>query len=494
MQDMGETTLTQGELQTFVNSISHRFTQQTYDLIHNNCNHFSNVIVTHLVGHGIPHHIVNLPSIIFSTPGGAMFRPMIESMQSNMVGGGADPFGNNTGNSQTPQQQAVPGLFDLPTVPPASTVAISAPSSFPPSTTTGKIEPEAEPFEVVKLIKPLLSNNKNASIIKTLSGKLLAAAEEKEDEIEVIQHLQDYLLCDAVVESDSAALLETVAKANELLCQWLGTHSSLRVACLFLLRLLAIHPAHLLHTDCTPALLASRNSVLNATLQLLHTHQHAAIKEDTPLSTSQYCVAMSIVSNYLSNLAGQLIDNDECAATNMDVEDNMNTSVDAEQGGKTLIASIVDVAVKALTSTTAEARQMSAAMLYNLVLQLTSSDTLASTHHFTLVQVVCAVLENIEEEKDLLTIHRRLAVACMVVRCRCNCDDNSAQGGFDLLLQDLGYENIFRDLCLRFPWVSLEDSVKKTSTNQIGGEISHFVRELLHIVLVAHGKEDEGLP
>ena len=34
-----------------------------------------------LLGKGIPDHIVNLPKIVFSTPGGAMLRPMVEGMQ-----------------------------------------------------------------------------------------------------------------------------------------------------------------------------------------------------------------------------------------------------------------------------------------------------------------------------------------------------------------------------------------------------------------------------
>ena len=98
MLDMGNSSKTQAELQDFLRSISHRFTQETYDLINNNCNNFSDAVCTFLTGHGIPDHIVNLPRIVFSTPGGAMLRPMIEGMQNSIrqqQGTGMDPFGGN---------------------------------------------------------------------------------------------------------------------------------------------------------------------------------------------------------------------------------------------------------------------------------------------------------------------------------------------------------------------------------------------------------------
>ena len=43
-----------------------------------------------LLGRGIPEHIVNLPERVFSTPMGALLRPMIENMQNQIraQGGG----------------------------------------------------------------------------------------------------------------------------------------------------------------------------------------------------------------------------------------------------------------------------------------------------------------------------------------------------------------------------------------------------------------------
>lgn len=100
-QDMGETIKTQQELEAFLRSISPRFTATTYNLIQNNCNHFSNEICQFLTGRGIPSEIVNLPQRVFSTPGGQALRPLFESMMSGVNGGaassGLDPFGGGLG-------------------------------------------------------------------------------------------------------------------------------------------------------------------------------------------------------------------------------------------------------------------------------------------------------------------------------------------------------------------------------------------------------------
>lgn len=85
MQDMGVTNKTQNELEDFLRTINHQYTQATYDLINNNCNNFANTVCNFLVSHGIPTHIVDLPRIVFSTPGGAMLRPMIEGHYNSII-------------------------------------------------------------------------------------------------------------------------------------------------------------------------------------------------------------------------------------------------------------------------------------------------------------------------------------------------------------------------------------------------------------------------
>ena len=90
----GYTNKTKLEFETYLTTIHHLFTIQTYDLLQNNCNNFSDTICKFLVGHGIPSHIVDLPRIVFSTPGGAQLRPLLESL-SRVTG---DPISTTTSN------------------------------------------------------------------------------------------------------------------------------------------------------------------------------------------------------------------------------------------------------------------------------------------------------------------------------------------------------------------------------------------------------------
>jgi desumoylating isopeptidase 1 len=69
---LGETTVDQHTFEQYLNTIRHRYTQETYDLLNHNCNNFSNEITQFLLGQGqgIPSYIIDLPRIVFSTPGG----------------------------------------------------------------------------------------------------------------------------------------------------------------------------------------------------------------------------------------------------------------------------------------------------------------------------------------------------------------------------------------------------------------------------------------
>lgn len=55
------------------------FNAQTYHILENNCNSFTNEALSFLVGGELPGHIRSLPQEFLNTPMGAMMRPMIES-------------------------------------------------------------------------------------------------------------------------------------------------------------------------------------------------------------------------------------------------------------------------------------------------------------------------------------------------------------------------------------------------------------------------------
>lgn len=82
---LGMTTKTRPEFLQFLSSVRERFTQHTYDLLGNNCNHFSDACVKFLLGGvGIPSEIVTLPDVVLRSPLGQMLRPMLDNMQAQM--------------------------------------------------------------------------------------------------------------------------------------------------------------------------------------------------------------------------------------------------------------------------------------------------------------------------------------------------------------------------------------------------------------------------
>jgi hypothetical protein len=55
----------------------------TYHIIENNCNHFTNEICLFLTGNPIPDYILKQHEEIFNTSLGKMLMPMIQNMSTN---------------------------------------------------------------------------------------------------------------------------------------------------------------------------------------------------------------------------------------------------------------------------------------------------------------------------------------------------------------------------------------------------------------------------
>lgn len=82
---LGITKKTQTELNSHLESISKEFNSDNYDLLNNNCNHFSDNIVRFLLGEGIPSYILDLPSEVMRTPFGSMILPMLQKAQKSQA-------------------------------------------------------------------------------------------------------------------------------------------------------------------------------------------------------------------------------------------------------------------------------------------------------------------------------------------------------------------------------------------------------------------------
>lgn len=92
--EIGHTEKSMADIMAHLNSIRHRFTVQTYNLLTHNCNNFSSELVQFLCpGKDIPRFILDLPQECLSTPLGAMLRPTIDAMQQQMAQMGHSAFG-----------------------------------------------------------------------------------------------------------------------------------------------------------------------------------------------------------------------------------------------------------------------------------------------------------------------------------------------------------------------------------------------------------------
>jgi len=242
MLHMGDTDKTEAEVDAFVNSIRCRFTQQTYDLLRHNCNNFSNELTQFLLQKEIPHHILHLANNVFSTPGGAMLRPMIEGMMGRVNGGGGsggNPFGGGGG-----------GGFIGGSPAPSAPVPVLAP---------GAPAPIAIAYQEVAFRHTLHSKGGDCKLLDKLVSRITAAGEDEvglsEERVEVVRavgrHIQEWegrpvgagtgtgagASAGAKVDAGGPCLGEIFAVLGDVL----RARSDLQVPCLFVLRLAVLH-------------------------------------------------------------------------------------------------------------------------------------------------------------------------------------------------------------------------------------------------------------
>lgn len=467
MLDMGRTTKTQAELEAFLRSIRSRFTQMTYDLINNNCNNFSDTVCNFLTGHGIPQHIVDLPRIVFNTPGGAMLRPMIENMQNNinqqMGGGGMDPFGHAAGREQVPPQHMTPqqhmfshqhnpahvtqaalhsvaagvsavGAAASAVAFAAGTVAsaASATAASAPPGTTAAAATATVPASVTTLVEakleeaPLISGD--ASALTGVVQKLLkapapvSAASAEGDAVLFLQQSERGLVEEilSIVHSKcekkpapNTSTVGAIKGSNGSTRFPLGSHA-------LFLRILK---------EGSPTLQLSTFFLLR--LVLLH--------DDTDFSSSECFEYRGEYIALLKQLVEMLLRGVDifqsagaavmaiCSLSNalarsyclqlFVVGDNGSDHINEQ-----LLASVVDIAMAGVSHARAEVRQMSATLAYNFALACRSSLWVAGGDdcdmHMTVVPLLCGCLEDIgnNSEKDASIRYRLLAVVCRIVR------------------------------------------------------------------------------
>ncbi|GFR40054.1 hypothetical protein Agub_g592 [Astrephomene gubernaculifera] len=79
--ELGETQIPKDVREEMLADLSVRFTPQAYNLITNNCNHFSNAWAELLTGNPIPEQYPQQAQQILQSPMGQMLLPMMEQME-----------------------------------------------------------------------------------------------------------------------------------------------------------------------------------------------------------------------------------------------------------------------------------------------------------------------------------------------------------------------------------------------------------------------------
>ena len=429
MLDMGTTTKTQAELEQFLRTINHQFTQSTYNLITNNCNNFADTICQFLTGHGIPTHIVDLPRIVFSTPGGAMLRPLIEGMQNNIMqqnGSGLDPFGGGRG---APQPQFESALSDS-----VQAVGMNmARSAAQPTRAVAPVTPAAPvvapgpPAKASLEEQALISGD--ASTVQVIGKKILNLPGPDAVAGSALSDAEKALLETVLVELSTNARASTEGArfsldAYALLEKVLAEHPAAHMSCLFVLRLM------LLHDKATEF---DKLSIVKEVLRRLLSHTRSdGTAVDSKIegfaSVPAHVLALCSISNLLSHEAGAdyLLYGDKSQPNS----DNFAH-----------VSNLIDIALSGLSHSRAEIRQMSATLAYNYTLFCTKENKLSGlwSSNATVdelnphaVQLLCGSLEGLLQESDASVRRRRLAIICRILR---------AYGAHAVqLVNDLGFQ------------------------------------------------------
>lgn len=78
--DFGGTEMTEDQLESFLKDINDLYTEETYHIIKNNCNHFSNLLLKQLVDKEIPPYIMNVSKMFENTPFESIFSNFAPGM------------------------------------------------------------------------------------------------------------------------------------------------------------------------------------------------------------------------------------------------------------------------------------------------------------------------------------------------------------------------------------------------------------------------------
>ncbi|RYY82929.1 hypothetical protein EON63_12300, partial [archaeon] len=354
VRSLGWTTKTQNQLEAYLRSISLQFTSMTYDLINNNCNNFSDTVSRYLLNQGIPLYIIDLPRRVFSTPGGAMLRPMIEGMQNQVraqQAHGLDPFATNTpqpaGSFETALSESVTSLV----------MNVSAQQQFLDQQQQ-RAQPQASVEKAPLEEQPLISAD--AGSVSGLVNNLInlpnadgerggALSDSMKDTLREISFiLTSPSLANVSFTTDQYAVMEDI----------LARHPKGHMAVLFVVRVMFLHDRL---TDF------SRLSLVSTLLSRLLQRAGQGEQEGFA-SIPAHVMALCSIANLLSHTGGLAIlaqNNNTLTSCNNNIsstQDNNNMSTISSEG---LGDMIVDVVLGGWGHGRGEVRVMASTLAYN---------------------------------------------------------------------------------------------------------------------------------
>jgi len=421
---LGVTTKTQAELVAYLQSVSHLYTQQTYDLINNNCNNFSDCLCRFLLsGRGIPTEIVDLPRIVFSTPGGAMLRPMIENMQNNIraqSGSGMDPFAAASGSRDFENNLS-------------NSVRTAVMDLVHERTTTATMTPVTASLEEACLI------SSDSSRLISFSKKLLDLKDK--DGLKALSD-EEATLLEGIVRDLTGAVATSITCPMEVydaLQRLLGEYPQAQLSCLFLGRLLLLQDSR---TDLRKV------GFVQSLLQRLAA---AATDETQFASPAAHVMAVCAVSNLLSN-------------------QHAISSVLSDGVERSIYDDVVNISLHGLGHAKIEMRLISATLAYNYVLLHTKDSQLShlwspstgtdAEMNPNAMQLLLGALEGLADEADRNIRRRRLSIVCRITRAY-------GQVAGDLI-RDLGLAELFDGLsslqgglALEAPEIDIVNEIKQ---------------------------------
>eukprot|EP01031_Cornospumella_fuschlensis_P027603 gene27603-33336_t len=423
VRSLGWTSKTQNELEAYLRSISSQFTSMTYDLINNNCNNFSDTVSRFLLGQGIPSYIIDLPRTVFSTPGGAMLRPMIEGMQNQV------------------RTQHAHGLDPFATAPASQQPAASFETALSESVTSLVMNVSAQQQQAAVVTRapleeqPLVSAD--AGSVSALINKLInlpsadgekggALSNDMKDTLRgIAQTLASPSQANVTFTTDQYAVMEEI----------LAQHPEGHMAVLFVVRVMFLHDKL---TDF------SRLSLVKTLLSRLLQHTGQG-EGEAFASIPAHVMALCSIANLLSHSGGLAL----LAASGGDTSDSSSNA--SSVGNDGLGDMIVDIVLGGWGHGRGEVRVMASTLAYNYTLSNTKENQLSGVWkaaseqenglHPQAMQLLCASLEGLENEVDRNVRKRKLSVVCRILRAY-----GGKEGVAGELVKDLGLDSSVRGL------------------------------------------------